>query len=50
MERDLHALELDKILDMLAGETCCADAAHIARSLRPQTELPLGAAAGGGDG
>ncbi len=41
MERDLHALELDKILDMLAGETCCADAAHIARSLRPQTELPL---------
>ncbi|MBQ9860561.1 MAG: endonuclease MutS2 [Clostridia bacterium] len=35
MNRDLRALELDKILDLLAGETGCADAAHMARSLRP---------------
>lgn len=39
MNRDLRALELDKILDLLAGETCCSDAAQMARSLRPQTEL-----------
>lgn len=39
MDRDLRALELDKILDLLAGETCCSDAAQMARSLRPQTEL-----------
>ena len=41
MNRDLRALELDKILDMLAGETCCADAAHIARALRPSGELEV---------
>jgi len=35
MNRDLRALELDKILDLLAGETCCAAAADMARSLRP---------------
>ena len=35
MDRDLHALELDKILDLLAGETCCTAAADMARSLRP---------------
>ncbi len=41
MERDYHALELDKILDLLAGQTCCADAADMVRSLRPATELAL---------
>ena len=38
MERDFTALELDKVLDLLAGETCCADAAAMARALRPETE------------
>ncbi len=37
MNRDLRALELDKILDLLAGETCCSAAAEMARSLRPAT-------------
>ena len=37
MDRDLHALELDKILDLLAGETCCTAAADMARALRPVT-------------
>ena len=41
MQRDYLALELDKILDMLAGETGCEDAAHLARRLRPETSLPL---------
>ncbi len=41
MERDYRALELDKILDRLAAETCCADAAELARSLRPATDLAL---------
>lgn len=41
MQRDFRALELDKILDMLAGETGCEDAAHLARQLRPETSLPL---------
>ncbi len=39
MERDYHALELDKILDMLAAETCCEDAAQLALSLRPSPHL-----------
>ena len=38
MDRDLRALELDKILDLLAGETCCSAAADMARSLRPVTQ------------
>ena len=38
MDRDLRALELDKILELLAGETCCAAAADMARSLRPVTQ------------
>ena len=38
MDRDLRALELDKILDLLAGETCCSAAAEMARSLRPATQ------------
>ncbi len=41
MERDFRALELDKILDRLAAETCCEDAAVLARALRPETELAL---------
>ena len=41
MNRDLHALELDKILDKLAGETCCSAAAEMARSLRPATQPSL---------
>lgn len=41
MQRDFRALELDKILDMLAGETGCEDAAHLAQELRPETSLPL---------
>lgn len=39
MERDYQALELDKILDMLAAETCCADAAEAARAIRPSVHL-----------
>ncbi len=41
MERDYRALELDKILDRLAAETCCEGAADLARSLRPATDLAL---------
>ena len=39
MNRDLRALELDKILELLAGETCCAAAAEMARALRPAAQL-----------
>ena len=38
MNRHWHALELDKILDRLAGQTCCADAADAARAVRPETD------------
>ncbi len=41
MQRDFLALELEKILDLLAGETGCEDAARLARELRPRTELAL---------
>ncbi len=41
MERDYRALELDKILERLAAETCCADAAALARDLQPESELSL---------
>ena len=41
MERDYSALELDKILALLAGETCCSDAADMARRLRPETQPAL---------
>ena len=41
MNRDLRALELDKILDLLAGETCCSAAAEMARALRPATQREL---------
>ena len=39
MNRHYKALELDKILDLLAGETGCADAAAMARGLEPEIEL-----------
>ncbi len=39
LTRDYTALELDKILDMLAGQTSCTDAATVARSLQPATTL-----------
>ena len=35
MNRDYTALELDKVLELLAQETCCADAARLARELSP---------------
>ena len=41
MQRDLHALELDKILDLLAAQTCCAEAAAMVRALRPVSEPAL---------
>jgi len=39
MNRDYAALELPQILDLLAGETGCADAAALARGLQPATDL-----------
>ena len=33
MNRDYRSLELDKVLEMLAGETGCEDAALLARQL-----------------
>ena len=39
MNRDHHALELDKILELLAGETSCEDAAAAARELEPSPSL-----------
>ena len=41
MERDYQALELDKILALLAAETGCPDAAELAIALRPATQLPV---------
>ncbi len=38
-KRHYLALELDKILNMLAGETACDDAAQLARNLLPDTSL-----------
>ena len=38
-KRHYLALELDKILNMLAGETACDDAAELARNLLPDTAL-----------
>ena len=35
MNRHYHALELDKILELLAGQTNGPDAAQAARELRP---------------
>ena len=35
----MKALELDKVLDLLAEETGCADAAALARDLAPAVSL-----------
>lgn len=40
MERHFKALELDKILHLLAEETSCDAAAELAQNLRPSTSLP----------
>lgn len=39
MNRDHLALELDKVLELLAAETTCADAAEAARGLTPSPYL-----------
>ena len=39
MNRDYRSLELDKVLEMLAGETGCEDAALLARQLEPADNL-----------
>ena len=39
MERHFKALELDKILHLLAEETSCDAAAELAQNLRPSTSL-----------
>ena len=39
MKRNIHALELDKILNLLAEQAACEDAAELARSLEPSTTL-----------
>ncbi len=40
-ERDLKALELEKVLQMLAGYTACPDAREKAMSLKPESNLSL---------
>ena len=35
MDRNYKALELDKILDMVAAETTCSDAAEMVRAIQP---------------
>lgn len=40
-QRDLNALELPKVLEMLAGHTACPDAREAALSLKPETSLEL---------
>ncbi len=40
MQRHYRALELDKILKLLAAETACDDAAELALQLTPCTSLP----------
>lgn len=39
MNRNYKVLELDKILELLAGETGCEDAAAVARTLEPSTDI-----------
>ena len=41
MKRDHLALELDKVLELLAAETTCADAAEAARALTPSPYLAV---------
>ena len=38
-EKYIKSLELDKILEMLAAETCCQAAKELALSIRPETDL-----------
>lgn len=40
-KRDYKALELEKILEMLASHTACPDAREIALSLKPESSLDL---------
>ena len=35
MDKNYRALELDKILDLVAAETTCDDAAEAVRSIEP---------------
>ena len=39
MQRNIHALELDKILQMLAEEVSCEDAKKLALRLEPSSSL-----------
>ncbi len=39
MQKHMRALELDKILKLLAARTACSDAAELAENLRPSTSL-----------
>ena len=39
MQRNIHALELDKILQMLAEEVSCEDAKELALRLEPSSSL-----------
>ena len=39
MLKDYKSLELDKILQQLANETTCADAAALAAEIEPDTDL-----------
>ena len=39
MQRNIHALELDKILQMLAEEASCEDAKELALHLEPSSSL-----------
>ena len=35
MDKNYRALELDKILEMVAGEASCPDGAELARAIQP---------------
>lgn len=39
VQKNMKTIELDKVLDMLAEKTSCADAANLARSLVPATKV-----------
>ena len=41
MQRNIHALELDKILQMLAEEVSCEDAKKLALRLEPSSSLDV---------
>ena len=48
MNKNYKALELDKILDLVASETTCDDAVELARSIEPKCSLAEAKAAGCG--